>query len=114
MKGAEVKGRRVRLFLRLTAGVNNRLRMLMRYHGELSEYVDQALMSFDLRSIDLIPVAVGRRTRGMTAIISGTANMRLRSAARWRGCTVTELANSALHKWLGQKNVLTRSIQEGL
>jgi radical SAM superfamily enzyme with C-terminal helix-hairpin-helix motif len=77
-----VKGRRVRLFLRLNTEVNSRLRILMRYHGELSEYIDQALMSFDLRSIDLIPVAVGRRTRGMTAIISGIANARLRSATR--------------------------------
>ena len=101
-----MKGRRVRLFLRLTAEVNSRLRMLMRYHGELSEYVDQALMSFDLRSIELIPVAVGRRTRGMTAVISITANGRLRKAAERRRCTVTELANSALHKWLGEKKAL--------
>jgi hypothetical protein len=78
----------------------------MRYHGELSEYIDQALLSFDLRGIDLIPVAMGRRTRGMTAVISGAANMRLRSAARRRGCTVTELANSALHKWLGENKAL--------
>ena len=95
----------MRLFLRLAAEVNNGLRILMRYHGELSEYIDQALLSFDLRSIDLIPVAVGRRTRGMTAVISGTANTRLRSAARRRRCTVTELANSALHKWLGERKV---------
>ncbi len=101
-----MKGRRVRLFLRLTAEVNSRLRMLMRYHGELSEYIDQALLSFDLRNVELIPVAVGRRTRGMTAVISGAANTRLRSAARRRGCTVTELANSALHKWLGEKKAL--------
>lgn len=101
-----MKGQRVRLFLRLTAEVNNRLRMLMRYHGELSEYIDQALMSFDLRSIELIPVAVGRRTGGITAVISGTANTRLRSAARRRRCTVTELANSALHKWLGERKEL--------
>lgn len=101
-----MKGRRVRLFLRLTTEVNNRLRILMRYHGELSEYIDQALLSFDLRRIDLIPVAVGRRTRGMTAVISVTANTRLRSAARRRHCTVTELANSALHKWLGEKKAL--------
>lgn len=101
-----MKGRRVRLFLRLTAEVNNRLRMLMRYHGELSEYIDQALMSFDLRSVDLIPVAVGRRIRGMTAVISGAANTCLRMAAKRRGCTVTELANSALHKWRGEEKSL--------
>jgi len=101
-----VNGPKARLFLRLTAEVNNRLRILMRYHGELSEYIDEALLSFDLRSIDLIPIAVGHRTRGLTAVISRAANTRLRSAARRRGCTVTELANSALHKWLSEKKEL--------
>src|SRR5579883_1157130 len=101
-----MKGRRVRLFLRLSAEVNNRLRTLMRYHGELSKYIDQALLSFDLRNIELIPVAVGRRTRGMTAVISITANGRLRKAAKRRRCTVTELSNSALHKWLGERKAL--------
>ena len=88
----------MRLFLRLTAEVNNRLRAVTRYHGELSEYIDQALMSSDVRKVDLIPAVVGRRTRGITAVISISANGKLRSAAKRRRCTVTELANSALHK----------------
>jgi len=58
-----MRGRRVRLFLRLTADVNDRLRALMRYHGELSRYIDDALTSLDLSSIELIPVIVGRRAR---------------------------------------------------
>jgi hypothetical protein len=77
----------------------------MRYHGDLSEYIDEAFISLDLRSIELIPVAIARHCRGMTAVISVAANGRLRSAVKRRGCTVTELANSALHKWLGDKHV---------
>jgi hypothetical protein len=96
-----MRGRRVRLFLRLTADVNDRLRALMRYHGELSRYIDDALTSLDLSSIELIPVIVGRRARGITAIVSGSANTRVRVAAKRRGCSVTALANSALDKWLG-------------
>ena len=96
-----MRGRRVRLFLRLTADVNDRLRALMRYHGELSRYIDDALTSLDLGSIELIPVTVGRRARGITAIVSGSANTRVRVAAKRRGCSVTALANSALDKWLG-------------
>ena len=95
----------MRLFLRLTAEVSTRLRTLMRYHGEISEYIDQALMLSDLRKIDLIPAVVGRRTRGIAAVISITANGKLRSAAKRRRCTVTELANSALHKWLEGKEI---------
>jgi len=96
-----MRGRRVRLFLRLTADVNDRLRSLMRYHGELSRYIDDALTSLDLASIELMPLTVGRRARGITAIVSGSANTRVRLAAKRRGCTVTALANSALVKWLG-------------
>ena len=96
-----MRGRRVRLFLRLTADVNDRLRALMRYHGELSRYIDDALTSLDLASIELMPVTIGRRARGITAIVSGSANTRVRAAAKRRGCTVTALANSALDKWLG-------------
>jgi hypothetical protein len=105
MEGSEMRRRTVRLFLRLTADVNGRLRSLMRYHGDLSEYIDEAFMSLDLRRIELIPVAMARNSRGMTAVISVAANGRLRSAVKRRGCTVTELANSALHKWLGDKHV---------
>jgi hypothetical protein len=96
-----MRGQRVRLFLRLTADVNDRLRALMRYHGELSRYIDDALTSLDLASIELMPFTVGRRTRGITVIVSGLANTRVRAAAKRCGCTVTALANSALDKWLG-------------
>jgi hypothetical protein len=44
------------------------------------------------------------RGRGITAVISHSANDRLRCAAKQRGCTVTALANSALRQWLGEKH----------
>ena len=49
-----MRRRRVRLFLRLTADVNDRLRTLMRYHGKLSRYIDEALSS-DLKNIGVDP-----------------------------------------------------------
>lgn len=91
-----MKGPRVRLFLRLTTHVNDRLRMLMRYHGELSRYIDDALTSLDLANIELMPVTAGKSSRAITAIVSGSTNARIRAAAKQRGCTVTALADSAL------------------
>jgi hypothetical protein len=93
----------VRLFLRLTRELNDRLRRIMRYHGELSRYIEEALTSSDLGSIELVPDGDGR-SRGITAVISHSANARLRSVARQRGCTVRALANSALKEWLGGHN----------
>jgi hypothetical protein len=101
LKELKMKGRRVRLFLRLTTDVNDRLRALMRYHGELSRYIDDALTSLDLTTIELVPVTLGRSARGITAIVSGSANARVRAVAKRRGCTMTALVNSALDKWLG-------------
>jgi len=90
----------VRLFLRLTADVNERLRSRLRYQGELSRYIDEALTAADLGQVDLIPACPGKSTPGLTAVISARANMSLRSAARGRRCSITVLANSALHSWL--------------
>ena len=93
----------MRLFLRLTTEVNDRLRMMMRYHGELSRYIDEALTAADLEAVQLLSGDAGRG-RDITTVISHSANDRLRSAAKQRGCTVTVLANSALKEWLGGKH----------
>ena len=93
----------MRLFLRLTTEVNDRLRTMMRYHSELSRYIDEALTSVDLEAVELLSGDSGRG-RGITAVISHSAKDRLRSAAKQRGCKVTALANSALKEWLGGKH----------
>ena len=93
----------MRLFLRLTTEVNDRLRTMMRYRGEFSRYIDETLSAADLDAIELLSGDSGR-SRGITAVISHSANDRLRSAAKQRGCTVTVLANSALKEWLGGKH----------
>ena len=93
----------MRLFLRLTTEVNDRLRTMMRYRGEFSRYIDEALSVADLDAIELLSGDSGR-SRGITAVISHSANDRLRCAAKQRGCTVTALANSALREWLGGKH----------
>jgi hypothetical protein len=79
-----VKGRKVRLFLRLTSDVNERLRFRMRHRGDLSRYVDTALTSTDLGTVELEAVIPGRSAPALTAVISGRANARVRSAAKQR------------------------------
>jgi hypothetical protein len=76
---------------------------MMRYHGELSRYIDEVLAAADLEAVQLLSGDSGRG-RSITAVISHSANARLRSAAKQRGCTVTVLANSALKEWLGGKH----------
>jgi hypothetical protein len=94
----------VRLFLRLTSEVNDRLRELMRYRGDLSRQIDEALTSTDLTTVDLTAKKPWRAAHALTALVSSRANARLRATAKHRGCTVTMLANSAIQRWLGGKN----------
>jgi hypothetical protein len=86
----------VRLFLRLNADVNERLRAMLRYQGELSRCIDDALTLADLHNIQLIPARADKATPGLTAVVSMRANSRLHVVAEERGCSLMVLANSAL------------------
>ena len=94
----------MRLFLRLNADVNERLREKTRYQGDLSRCIDEALTDTDLSQLQLVPARPGKSTPGLTAVISMGADAQLRSTARERGCSITVLANSALHRWLWQNS----------
>jgi hypothetical protein len=94
---------KVRLYLRLTEEVNDRLRESMRHRGDLSRQIDEALCSTDLANVELNEIPPGRSAHALTAIVSSRADIQLRDVARLRGCTVTALANGALSRWLARK-----------
>ena len=50
----------MRLFLRLTTEVNDRLRTMMRYHRELPRCIDEALSAADLEAVELLSAESGR------------------------------------------------------
>jgi hypothetical protein len=92
----------MKLFLRFTSDVNEGLRSLLRYRGDLSRFVEEALSSPDLMCVALVsPPARG--TRATTAVIQKDVAAGLISIARSRGCSTTVLANSILHRWLSSK-----------
>jgi hypothetical protein len=91
--------KRVRLFLRLTAELNDQLRELLRYRGDLSKLVETDL-SRDLRTMDLLSIKLGRDAAALSAVISCKACDNLNLAARQRHCSDTRLASSALYAWL--------------
>ena len=92
----------MKLFLRFRADVNEGLRSLLRYRGDLSGFVEEALSSPDLMCVALVsPPAPG--TRATTAVVHKDVVARLISVARSRSCSTTVLANSVLHRWLASK-----------
>ena len=82
MKKGNPKGKKkeskVRLFLRLNAEANERLRALTRYHGDLSRYIDEALRSADLKTLVVEELRTARDVPGLTAVVSRDANAALR------------------------------------
>ena len=59
----------MKLFLRLTSEVNDGLRSLLRYRGDLSRFVEEALSRADLMRLELVS-PLKRRTRGTTAVVN--------------------------------------------
>jgi hypothetical protein len=51
------------LFLRLNADVNERLRAMLRYQGELSRYIDEALFRLGWKWKERSAVKITERTR---------------------------------------------------
>ena len=93
---------KVRLYLRLTAEVNDRLRESMRHRGDLSRQIDEALSSTDLATVELNTVPPGRSANALTALLSSRVGRQLRDMARQRRCSVTALANSTLSRWFAE------------
>ena len=89
----------MKLFLRFRADVNEALRSLLRYRGDLSRFVEEALSSPDLVCVTLVSPP-SRGTRATTAVIHKDVAARVIAVARGRGCSTTVLANSALYRWL--------------
>lgn len=92
----------MKLFLRFRADVNEGLRSLLRYRGDLSRYVEEALSSPDLMCVALVS-APAPGTRATTAVVHKDVVARLIAVARSRGCSTTVLANSVLYRWLASK-----------
>jgi hypothetical protein len=89
----------MKLFLRFRADVNEAFRSLLRYRGDFSRFVEEALSSPDLICVTLVSPP-SRGTRATTAVINKDVAVRIIAVARWRGCSTTVVANSALYRWL--------------
>ncbi len=95
----------MKLFLRLTAEVNDSLRVLLRYRGDLSRYIGEALSKTNLMEVELRRFETMIDARGTTAMVSVLEGTTLKSAAMARGCSTNALANSAILSWLGTQQL---------
>lgn len=88
------------MFLRLSADVNERLRELLRYRGDLSFLVEEALTKADLTNVTLLHEVRTGAKQSTTATVNEPTGIRLKAAATVRRCSANTLANSAISAWL--------------
>jgi hypothetical protein len=92
----------MKLFIRLTSEIDNGLRNLLRYRGDLSRFIEEALTTADLNRVALLS-SCSWNGRGTTASINKRTGDCLKAAASFRGCSANSLANSAIATWLSKR-----------
>ena len=95
----------IKLAVRLNEGVNDALRALIRYRGDLSKMAHEALTTVDLTTADLVSVdepMVADTTISMTR----TLHKKLKKVAEDRDSSMNIVVNSGLAHWLAKKGLL--------
>lgn len=95
----------IKLAIRLNEGVNEALRTLIRYRGDLSTMALEALRSVDLTHVPLVS-AEERMVRDTTITMPRQLHKRLKNIADDRNSSMNILVNTALAHWLARKGAL--------
>src|SRR5262249_13115250 len=101
----ELKDQTIKLAIRLNEGINEALRTLIRYRGDLSTMALEALDSVDLTRAALIS-AEERMVRDTTITMPRLLHKKLKKSADERDISMNILVNTALAHWLAKKGAL--------
>jgi hypothetical protein len=91
-----------KLAIRLTEGVNEALRTLIRYRGDLSAMAIEALESTDLAKVTLVS-KVEPMVRDTTISLPRPLHRKLQKIAKDRGSSMNIVVNTGLAYWLAAK-----------
>jgi len=96
----------IKLAIRLNEGVNEALRTLIRYRGDLSVMAIEALESVDLAAVPLVSVEE-KMVRDTTVSLPRALHKKLKKIADDRGSSMNILVNTGLAYWLAKKGSIT-------
>jgi len=96
----------IKLAIRLNEGVNEALRTLIRYRGDLSVMAIQALESVDLATVALVSVEE-KMVRDTTISLPRPLHKKLKKIADERDSSMNILVNTGLAYWLEGKGAIT-------
>ena len=95
----------VKLAIRLNEAVNDALRGLIRYRGDLSTMAIEALNSVDLGSAKLVS-AEEKMVRDTTITLPKALHRKVKKVAEDRGKSMNIMVSTALAHWLATKGAL--------
>jgi hypothetical protein len=96
----------IKLAIRLNEGVNEALRSLIRYRGDLSVMAIEALESTELVTVSLVSVEE-KMVRDTTISLPRPLHKKLKKIAEDRGTSMNILVNTGLAYWLAKKGSIT-------
>lgn len=101
-KVAESKDLTIKLAIRLNETINDVLRTMIRYRGDLSNMANEALNAVDLSAVKMISIEE-KMVRDTTITIPRTLHRKLKKLADDRDSSMNVLVNTALAHWLAGK-----------
>ncbi len=104
-KSPAPKDQNVKLAIRLNEAVNDALRGLIRYRGDLSKMAIEALTTVDLATAGLVS-AEEKMVRDTTITLSKGLHRRVKEVAEERGTSMNIMVSSALAHWLAGRGTL--------
>jgi hypothetical protein len=96
----------IKLAIRLNEGVNEALRSLIRYRGDLSVMAIEALESVDLATVMLVSVEE-KMVRDTTISLPRPLHKKLKQISADRDSSMNILVNTGLAHWLAKKGSIT-------
>jgi hypothetical protein len=95
-----------KLVIRLLPGINEHLRGEMRYRGDLSTMIIEAISTVDLKAVRLVDLSTETHIPTTTVALPKPIHAGLKSISKTRHTSMNVLVNTAVAYWLAGKNII--------
>ena len=95
-----------KLVIRLLPGINEHLRSVTRYRGDLAAMIIEAINSVDLDTVRLVDLSTDTRMSTTTLALPPQLHARIKALAKDRNASMNEIVNTAIAHWLAAKKLI--------
>ena len=95
-----------KLVIRLLPGINEHLRGEMRYRGDLSTMIMEAIDTVDLKMVRLVDLSTDTHIPTTTVALLKSIHADLKAISKTRQTSMNVLVNTAVAYWLAGKNII--------